>query len=301
FNIKPEIVVADMHPGYFSTVFGEKYYKDKLVKVQHHFAHILSCMAENDIQTDEEVIGFAFDGTGYGTDKTVWGSEVMIVSYSGFKRSYHLRPYRLPGGEKALKEPFRTALSLLYETFGDASEVDLLSLTEQEKKFYMEMITRGINSPLTTSMGRLFDGVASIIGLRRHISYHAQAAVMLEQAALRSDEARGYSFHINQGIIDFRPMIREIVKDKKSEVPSEAIAKKFHNTIIEIIISLSESLRNELCINKVALSGGVFQNGIIIEGVFTELKERGFTPLIHQLVPSNDGGLSLGQAVSACW
>ncbi|MBI4824792.1 MAG: carbamoyltransferase HypF, partial [Nitrospirae bacterium] len=119
FNIKPEIVVADMHPGYFSTVFGEKYYKDKLVKVQHHFAHMLSCMAENDIQTDEEVIGFAFDGTGYGIDKTVWGSEVMIVSYSGFKRLYHLHPYHLPGGEKAVKEPFRTALSLLCETFGD--------------------------------------------------------------------------------------------------------------------------------------------------------------------------------------
>ncbi|MBS1112205.1 MAG: Acylphosphatase [Nitrospirae bacterium] len=298
FNIKPEVVVSDMHPRYYSTFFGEEHYKEKLVKVQHHFAHILSCMAENDIQTDEEVIGFAFDGTGYGTDKTVWGSEVMTTSYSGFKRLYNLRPYRLPGGEKAVKEPFRTALSLLYETFGNASEFDLLPLTERERKFYLTMITKGVNSPLTTSMGRLFDGVASIIGLKHHVSYHAQAAVVLEQAALRSDENGGYPFSIKDGVIDFRPMIKKIVEDKKAGVPAEAMAKKFHNTIIEIIISLSESLRNELGINKVALSGGVFQNVIILGGAFDQLKERGFTPLIHQLVPSNDGGISLGQVVA---
>jgi len=298
FNIKPEVVVSDIHPGYYSTTFGETHYKDKLIKVQHHFAHILSCMAENDIQKDEEVIGFAFDGTGYGTDKTVWGSEVMLVSYSGFKRSYHLQPYRLPGGEKAVKEPFRTALSLLYETFGDASEFELLSLTEQERKFYTEMIKKGVNSPLTTSMGRLFDGVASIIGLKRHVSYHAQAAIMLEQAAMRSDEDSVYDFNINKGIIDFRPMIRKIVKNKRSGVPTEVISKKFHNTIIAIIISLSELLRNSTGITKVALSGGVFQNAILLSGAFNKLNERGFTPLIHQLVPSNDGGISLGQVVA---
>jgi hydrogenase maturation protein HypF len=298
FNIIPEVVVSDMHPRYFSTIFGEKYYKDKLVNVQHHFAHILSCIAENDIQKDEEVIGFAFDGTGYGTDKTVWGSEVMAASYSGFKRLYHLNPYRLPGGEKSVKEPFRTALSLLHETLGEASpEFNLLPLTEQERKFYLEMIKKGINSPLTTSMGRLFDGVASIIGLRHYVSYHAQAAVMLEQSASRSDENSGYPFSINEESIDFKPMIQEIVKDKRAGVPAEAIAKKFHNTIIEIIISLSEALRRSRGITKVALSGGVFQNGIILEGAFNRLKERGFTPLIHQLVPSNDGGISLGQAV----
>lgn len=298
FNIKPEVVVSDMHPGYYSTIFGERHYKDRLVKVQHHFAHILSCMAENDIQTDEEVIGFAFDGTGYGTDKTVWGSEVMIVSYSGFKRSYHLHPYHLPGGEKAVKEPFRTALSLLYETFGDASEFDLLSLTEKESRFYTEMIKKGVNSPLTTSMGRLFDGVASIIGIKHHVSYHAQAAVMLEQAAQRSDEEVKYAFRMEESLIDFRPMIREIVKDKQSGVQIEVISKKFHNTIIEIVISLSESLRKSTGITKVALSGGVFQNAILLSGAFNKLQERGFTPLIHQLVPSNDGGISLGQVVA---
>ncbi|MBI5675702.1 MAG: carbamoyltransferase HypF [Nitrospirae bacterium] len=298
FNIKPEVVVSDMHPGYYSTIFGEMHYKDKLVKVQHHFSHILSCMAENDIQNDEEVIGFAFDGTGYGTDKTVWGSEVMTASYSGFKRLYHLRPYRLPGGEKAVKEPFRIALSLLYETFGDASEFDLLSLSGKERRFYTDMIKKGVNSPLTTSMGRLFDGVASIIGLKHHVSYHAQAPVMLEQAAQRSDEEVKYEFRIEESLIDFRPIIQEIVRDKRSEVPIEVISKKFHNTIIEIILSLSESLRKSAGITKVALSGGVFQNAILLTGVFNKLNERGFTPLIHQLVPPNDGGISLGQIVA---
>ena len=259
----------------------------------------LSKIRESRIQKDEEVIGFAFDGTVYGNDKTVWGSEVMTASYSGFTRLYHLRPYRLPGGEKAVKEPFRTALSLLYETFGDtASEFELLSLTEQERKFYPDMIKKGVNSPLTTSMGRLFDGVASIIGLKHHVSYHAQAAVMLEQAAQKSDEEGLYSFIIKDGLIDFRPMLREITEDKKRGVPAEAIAKKFHNTIIEIIISLSESLKNSTGITKVALSGGVFQNALLLFGAFNKLNERGFTPLIHQLVPSNDGGISLGQVVA---
>lgn len=301
FDIKPEIVVSDMHPGYYSTMFGEKHYRDKLVKVQHHFAHILSCMAENDVAEDEEVIGFAFDGAGYGLDKTVWGSEVMIASYAGFSRVFHLRPYSLPGGEKAVKEPVRTAFSLLYETFGDeAAVLDLLPVFKKERLFYLDMIKKGVNSPLTTSMGRLFDGISSITGLKHKVSYHAQAAIALEQSALWSNESMAYPFTIKDKIIDYRPMIKGILNDLKSEVPKEAIAKKFHNSVIEIIISLSGSIRNEMGITKVALSGGVFQNEILLGGAFNELKERGFTPLIHQLVPPNDGGVSLGQAVFSC-
>ncbi len=301
FDIKPEIVVSDMHPGYYSTIFGEKHYRDKLVKVQHHFAHILSCMAENDVAEDEEVIGFAFDGTGYGLDKTVWGSEVMIASYAGFSRVFHLRPYSLPGGEKAVKEPVRTAFSLLYETFGDkAAGLDLLPVFEKERLFYLDMIKKGVNSPLTTSMGRLFDGISSITGLKHKVSYHAQAAIALEQSALWSNESMAYPFTIKDKIIDYRPMIKEILNDLKSEIPKEAIARKFHNSVIEVIISLSDSIRNEVGITKVALSGGVFQNEILLGGAFNELKERGFTPLIHQLVPPNDGGVSLGQAVFSC-
>jgi hydrogenase maturation protein HypF len=300
FDIRPEVVASDMHPGYHSTAFGERKYKDRLLKVQHHFAHILSCMAENDIHADEEVIGIAFDGTGYGPDNTVWGSEVMTASYSGFRRAYHLRPYRLPGGDKAVKEPLRTALSLLYETFGDeAAEFDLLPLSDRERKFYLDMIRKEVNSPLTTSMGRLFDGVSSIAGLKHKASYHAQAAIALEQAAMRSDEEGLYPFNTEGSSIDFRPMIQEIIKDKRAGTSTEDIAKKFHNTIIEIILLVSGSIRNETGITKVALSGGVFQNGILLDGAFNKLKERGFTPLIHQLVPPNDGGISLGQVVAA--
>jgi hydrogenase maturation protein HypF len=299
-DIKPEVVVSDMHPGYYSTVFGEKNYKDKLLKVQHHFAHILSCMAENDIQEDEEVIGFAFDGTGYGPDKTVWGSEVMTVSYSGYSRVCHLRPYRLPGGERAVKEPVRAAFSLLYEAFDEeAAGIGLLPLSEKERRFYIDMMSKDVNSPLTTSMGRLFDGVSSIAGLKHKASYHAQAAIALEQAAMRSDTDGRYTFSIEESFIDFRPMVREIINDRLAGTSAEDIAKKFHNTIIDIILSVSESIRNETGITKVALSGGVFQNAILLGGAFSKLKERDFIPLIHQLVPPNDGGISLGQVVAS--
>lgn len=298
FDVKPGIVVSDMHPGYYSTRFGERHFSSDLVKVQHHYAHILSCMIENDISKDTEVIGFAFDGTGYGLDKTIWGGEVMIASYMGFKRAYHLRPYKLPGGDKAVKEPCRTAFSLLYETLGDeAGSVDLVPLTKEEKSFFMTMIKKDINSPVTTSMGRLFDGVASIIGLRHKVSYNAQAAIELEQLALMSEESGSYPFSLGDGIIDQRPMIEMIINDLDAEVSKEVIAKKFHNTLVKIIIFTAELLRKETGIVHVALSGGVFQNSILLENAFYKLKERGFTPLIHQLVPPNDGGIPLGQAV----
>jgi hydrogenase maturation protein HypF len=300
FNIKPETVISDLHPWYFSTLFGEKHYGNRLIKVQHHFAHILSCMTENDIEQDEKVIGFAFDGTGYGLDNTVWGSEVVVAGYSGFNRAFHLRPYRLPGGEKAVKEPFRTAFSLLYDTLGeDVLSSELLPLSDQQKRFYLDMIKKEVNSPLCSSMGRLFDGVASIMGLRHHISYHAQAAIILEQAALRSKDTGCYRFSIEGEIIDFRPVIRDIVTDMRDGIPKDDIAAKFHNTVIGIIIHLSDILRRGSGINRVALSGGVFQNGILLEGSFNRLKEKGFAPLVHQLVPPNDGGISLGQIAAS--
>ncbi|MBI4683187.1 MAG: carbamoyltransferase HypF [Nitrospirae bacterium] len=298
FDVKPEVVVADMHPGYYSTKYGERHYRDRLVKVQHHFAHILSCMIENEVPEDTEVIGFSFDGTGYGSDNTIWGSEVMTASYSGFKRAYHLMPYKLPGGDKAVKEPVRTAFSLLYEILGDeAGASDHLPLTEEEISFFTTMIKNNINSPVTTSMGRLFDGVASIIGLRHKVSYHAQAAIELEQLALMSEETGSYAFSLGDGIIDQRPIIEMILNDLKADVPKEIIARKFHNTIVKMIIFTAEILKNKTGISHVALSGGVFQNSILLENVFYKLKERGFTPVIHQLVPANDGGISLGQAV----
>ena len=300
FDINPEVVVSDLHPGYYSTRFGEKYYGDRLIKVQHHFAHILSCMADNDIPGNAEVIGFAFDGTGYGTDRTIWGSEVLIISEKSYRRVFHLRPFRLPGGDKAVKEPCRTAFSILFDTYGEeAAELDFSPLSSKEKAFFINMIKNNINSPVTTGMGRLFDGISSIIGLKHKVSYHAQAAVVLEQLALRSEEEGSYPFNIEDSVIDYRDMIRKIVDEVQSEIPGEMIARKFHNTITDIIIHISESVRKDTGIERVALSGGVFQNSILLEKTYLKLEERGFTPLMHQLVPSNDGGISLGQIVAA--
>ncbi|RJQ15976.1 MAG: carbamoyltransferase HypF [Nitrospiraceae bacterium] len=298
FDVKPEIVVSDLHPGYHSTGYGEKYFHDRLVKAQHHFCHILSCMAENEVPEDVRVTGFAFDGTGYGTDDTIWGGEVLVASYRGFNRAYHLQPFKLPGGEKAVKEPFRTAFSLLYETFGErVRDFGFVPLSEEEKNFYINMMKKGVNSPATTSMGRLFDGVASILGLKHKASYHAQAAISLEQAALKSDETGSYQFVVKNNMIYQFPVIDRLVDDLIKGVDKEAIAKKFHNTVVEMILKISELIREETGIKTVALSGGVFQNALLLEDSFNKLRERGFTPLMHQSVPPNDGGISLGQAV----
>ncbi len=297
-DVTPEVVIADLHPGYYSTKFGEKKYGDVLLKVQHHFAHILSCMAENGLPEDAEVIGFAFDGTGYGLDKTIWGSEVLIASYRGFKRALHLRPYRLPGGEVAVKEPCRTALSLLYDTFGDkAKNIDFTSFSENEKLLLLEIMKKNINCPLTTSMGRLFDAVSSLTGLNHKISYHAQAAIALEQAAARSDDKGSYPFVISNKMIYQLPIIDRIANERENNVPPEVIARRFHNTISNMVVEAAEIIREETDISYVALSGGVFQNVILLEDTFRKLTERNFRPLIHQLVPPNDGGISLGQAV----
>jgi len=297
-SVRPEVVISDLHPGYYSTRYGEEHYPDRLRKIQHHYAHILSCMAENEIPEEKEVIGFAFDGTGYGPDETIWGSEVIVASYSSFRRAFHLRPYRLPGGEKAVKEPCRSALSLLYETFGDeAIKVPLSPIPGKERSFLIEMMRKGVNSPLTSSMGRMFDAVASLTGLNHKVSYHAQAAIALEQAAMRSDSGDSYPFIIKNGIIYHMPIIQSITDDLRGGVSRETIARKFHNTIVEIIISASKEIRRETGISLVALSGGVFQNALITGNAVNRLTELGFTSLVHQLVPPNDGGIALGQAV----
>ena len=300
FDIRPEVVMSDMHPGYFSTKYGETNYTKKLLKVQHHYAHILSCMVENEVSEDREIIGFAFDGTGYGLDKTIWGGEVLVASYRGFERAYHLLPFKLPGGDKAVKEPVRTALSLLYETFGEETgKVDSLAMDNQEKYFYLDMIRKDVNSPYTSSMGRLFDGVAAILDCTQKTSYHAQAAHELEQLASGSKETASYPFSLQGGTIDYRPIVEMLVNDLHQGVARAVIAQKFHNTVVKIIVFTAEILRKERATSLVALSGGVFQNAIILDQTYSKLKKQGFVPLIHQLVPPNDGGISLGQAVAS--
>jgi hydrogenase maturation protein HypF len=181
----------------------------------------------------------------------------------------------------------------------EALDIDFLPLPEKERLFFTTMIEKNINSPITTSMGRLFDGVSSIIDVKHTVSYHAQAAIALEQIAIKSDDTTSYPFTLDNGTIDFRPVIKHVAGDVKSLVPKELVAKKFHNTVVEIITSISEQIRKETGLSTVALSGGVFQNIILLEQAFFRLKERGFSVLIHQLVPPNDGGISLGQVAAA--
>ncbi|WP_457569426.1 carbamoyltransferase HypF [Desulfurobacterium sp.] len=295
FNVNPEVVVCDKHPLYYSTKFGEKNFKEKLLKVQHHFTHLLSCLAENEADPEEEVIGFSFDGTGYGDDGTIWGCEVFRLNFFQYERLFHLRQFRLPGGEKAVKEPYRVAISLCKEAGINPPK----NLTDEKATtFIMKMIEKGINSPLTSSMGRLFDGVAALIGIKKKVSYHAQAAILLEQEALKSETKEKYRFRIREGIIDWIPVLKEILNDVTKGIPTPVIARKFHNGVAKMIVNIAEIERKKTGISKVALSGGVFQNGLLIETVLPLLKEKNFTVYTHQIVPTNDGGISLGQVIA---
>ncbi len=296
FNVEPEVVVCDLHPSYYSSKFAEKIFGEKLIKVQHHFAHTLSCMAENEVPIGQKVISFAFDGTGYGDDRTIWGGEVFIADYFKYERVFHLKKFRLPGSEKAVKEPFRTAISLLEQT-GIEPET-LLNVDRKKISFIKQMLQKSVNCPETSSMGRLFDAVSAMCSLVLKASYHAQAAIILEQAALESKCRESYRFEVDSdGNIDWRAVISEIANDLKRGVWVADVAKKFHNAVSTLILELSLLLRDKTGINSVVLTGGVFQNRLLTETTGKLLEKNGFEVLTHQLVPPNDGGISLGQAV----
>jgi hydrogenase maturation protein HypF len=295
FDVEPEVVVSDAHPGYYSTKFAEKRFSDKLIKVYHHHAHVISCMAENELPIGEKVIGLSFDGTGYGVDGSIWGGEFLVAGYTEFERAFHLKYFRLPGGDRAVKEPYRVAVSVLMEAGINPS--DVLNVDIKKISFIFQMVEKGVNSPKTSSMGRLFDAVAAILGIRYKVSYHAQAAILLEEVALHSDSEDIYPFELERGVVDWRPMVRNIVSDLKKGVAVSDIAKKFHNTVVAFSVEVVRDIRNRTGIDRVALSGGVFQNRILSESIEEQLQKSGFTVLTHQVVPPNDAGISLGQAV----
>jgi len=303
-DITPEIVAYDLHPDYLSTRYALELDGIRKIPVQHHHAHIVSCMAENHL--DEPVIGLSFDGTGYGTDRTVWGGEVLISEVSGFSRAGHLSWVPMPGSAAAVKEPWRMAVSYLYEAFGE----DLLNLDlpvsdiidKQKIQFIIEMIQKKINSPLTSSLGRFFDGVSAIIGIRHRVGYEGQAAMELEMAAGGlADASYEYEWVIDDGIHKVlpAPIIRGCVRDLKKGVSPSEISAKFHTTLIRLFSELCETLRTETGIGKVVLGGGVFQNSLLLTGIMQALEAKRFTVYTHTRVPTNDGGISLGQAVTA--
>jgi len=294
FEVEPEVVVCDRHPLYYSTRYGREKFGDRLVQVYHHHAHVISCMAENEVPLEGRVIGVAFDGTGYGRDGTIWGGEFLIAGYTDFERRYHLKTFRLPGGDRAVKEPYRVAVSLLLSSGIDPRKV--LPVDGKKLSLLEQMVKKGVNSPLTSSMGRLFDGVSAILGIREKVTYQAQAAILLEQRALHFSTEEAYHFDVTGGEVDWRPVVEQIVKDR-STLSVEEIARKFHNTVASMVVRVVDRLREETGLDTVALSGGVFQNKLLTEILYEDLRSKGFKVLLHQIVPPNDGGISLGQAV----
>ena len=301
-EIEPELVACDLHPNYYSTQYALRQERILRVGVQHHHAHIASCMAENGI--NETVIGLALDGTGYGSDGTLWGGEILIANYEGFERAGHLQYVPLPGGEAAIREPWRMALSLLYQTFGK----DLFDLPIEFVKCLdrlkagkiLTMIERKINSPPTSSCGRLFDGISALVGVRNRISYQGQAAIELEME-MGTGEGSYPVLLQEQGefILPQHPIVQGVVSDLRQGIDRGTIIRKFHNTLVTVFADVCLKLRKERGLNSVCLGGGVFQNTYLLENLEKVLAGLDFQIYTHSMVPSNDGGVALGQVIVA--
>ena len=302
FRVEPKVIAYDLHPRYLSTQYALEQTGLHRVGVQHHHAHIASCMAEN--RLNEKVIGVAFDGAGYGTDGQIWGGEFLVADFEHFERRAHLRYFPLAGGDAAIRQPWRSALGCLQEAFG-ADLPDGLplwnSVSTREIDLVLKMLGKGIHSVATSSCGRLFDAVSSILGLRYEISFEAQAAVELEMAAVDGIEGV-YPFQVeytDPWQVDMRPMIESIVMELKEGEAVGAIAARFHNTLAVMIAEVCSELQRREALNKVCLSGGTFQNMLLLEKTLTALGDYNFEVYLHERIPPNDGGISLGQAVIA--
>ena len=319
FHIEPEIIAHDLHPDYLATKYARELGESgmKLIPVQHHHAHIASCMADNGLESP--VIGVAFDGTGMGADGNIWGGEFLVADYRSFRRAGHLEYLPLPGGAAAIKRPRRTAIGYILTLLGEnALSRDLPVMREaddMEREIIKRQIARKINSPLSSSMGRLFDAVSALLGIRGEIDYEGQAAVELEMAAYSgviamnvSDKAishaqEHYPYRIveDEGIriVRLKDLLSAVIEDLRQGVSKGRISVKFHNTVAQMINETCQSIADETGIIQVALSGGVFQNRLLLKKSISLLESSGFQVFTHRQVPCNDGGISLGQAVIA--
>lgn len=304
-EIRPQLIACDLHPDYLSSRFAEESGLP-LVKVQHHHAHMASCMAENGL--DGEVIGVVFDGTGYGADGAVWGGEFLVGGYDTYRRTAHFRETPLPGGDAAVTEPWRMAMSYLYQAYGEAAfTMDhpvARQLTDMEQGLFAGMLRRGINSPLTSSCGRLFDAVAALLNLRHKVSYDGQAAIELEAIAETALDEGSYSYKIlfhadAPSQLDFSPMFPDILADIDAALQSAVIARRFHVTVASAATDICLHIADSTGLDRVILSGGVFQNRLLSEMVYTSMTKNGLQVFTHRLVPPNDGGIALGQAAIA--
>lgn len=303
FRCQPQIIAYDMHPDYLSTRYAlERAENEKLIAcpIQHHHAHIAACMVDNHHPAGSPVIGVSFDGTGYGIDGTIWGGEILIADYKGFTRALHLEPFPLPGGDTAIKQPWRIALSLLWNS-GLEWEVWLpciQGLNPKSIDSIQKQLVNHINTPMTSSMGRLFDGIAALAGTHQYVNYEAQAAVEFEALA-DPDEKGLYEFDTQAPLIRHIHLIEAVVEDLRRNTPLPIISARFHRSITEMVNNVCLQQNQETGIFDVVLSGGVWQNMLLLKSTFTKLERSGFNVIIHQNVPTNDGGLSLGQAIIA--
>ncbi len=313
YEATPAAIAHDLHPDYASTQWAREQER-RLIPVQHHHAHLAACLAEN--QVDCPALGVTWDGTGYGTDGTIWGGEFLLGDASGYERVAHLRPFRLPGGDAAVHEPRRVALALLFELYGDSAfEMDLApvaAFSEAKRGLLGQMLGRGVNAPVTTSMGRLFDGVASLAGLHQTVSFEGQAAMRLEFVADVTERGvypltrnvqtlpgvetlHATSLRDGAHVLDWGPLVERVVEDARAGVPASTIAARFHNGLVHAIVDVARAADQP----RVALTGGCFQNRLLTERAADALEAAGFEVLLHRQIPPNDGCVSLGQVAVA--
>ncbi|MGD1944059.1 MAG: carbamoyltransferase HypF [Leptolyngbyaceae cyanobacterium] len=304
YRCQPTAIACDLHPDYSSTQLAQtlaQQWAVPLMPVQHHYAHVLSTMAEH--QLTSPVLGVAWDGTGYGPDQTIWGGEFLCITDRGCERVAHLLPFLLPGGDRCSREPRRAAIGLLYRCYGEAAfeMTDLAPLqafSTSQRSVLRQMLASHLNTPTTSSMGRLFDGIAALLDLHQTISFEGQAAMALEFAANNASGVEGYPFTFSAtspSVLDWRPLVQAIVRDHRQGGPSAVIAAKFHQTLVAMVAAIAQRVD----IKSVVLTGGCFQNRILSQQIIHRLGQAGFTPYWHQRVPPNDGGIAVGQVVAA--
>jgi hydrogenase maturation protein HypF len=300
FRVQPALIAHDMHPGYFTTKYAEEQNNLPRVPVQHHHAHIAACMADNGL-TDRKVIGLSFDGTGYGTDGKIWGGEVLLASYADFERAAHLEYLPLPGGDTATHYPWRIAVGYAEALGLDIEALSFIqSLESQSVDVVRKQVQKKLNTPETSSMGRLFDAVACLAGVRNEVTYEAQAAMELEVLSKPYlENAQCYPFEIDGENIRVAELLRQIIADVRSQKSAGWIGARFHQTLVSMALEVSKRMRDSYGIKEVALSGGVWQNQVLLDLARTELIQNNFIVYTHQKTPANDGGLALGQAVVA--
>ena len=304
FKVNPAAIAVDLHPDYMATRYGLSRASDEnlpVYQIQHHHAHLASVMADHKLPLHHDpVFGLIFDGTGLGPDKTIWGGEFLLGNATQFERLFHLVNMPLPGGDAATKNPARMALAYLWalqlEWFDDLPAVQ--ALCPDEKTMLLSMLNHNINTPLTSSMGRLFDAVAALIGIRSEVTYEGQAAIELENC-MDDKETSLYDLSIDGEEIQLKPLFEQIIHDKLNHVSNHIISARFHRSLAQTCLDAAIKVRSQYGIDKVALSGGVWQNMSLLQLTYPKLTQAGFTCLVHQQVPANDGGLSLGQAYAA--